>query len=354
MAIENDNKTEEQDPLAYMNQHFEAAGIENEDQTDPNASSESGTSSDSASTQDQVKGADGKDSVGSTGNQGKQPGEKEKGQTADPAKPELPAGSIKLQDGTIVNAGQERRWFDNMNLARDRERIAKNDLNTVTQKFNSLETKYKALETSVSQIGLEKPEDVSSAISLFKDLQRDVVGTLTKLLAEAKSKGYSIDGMGSTVDTAAITALLDRKLEPSDDTKRRQEQERQAQELETELQEFIRDFPDALTHEAYIASVIDEEAKNGRVLTLRDAMFALKEKVINDGLDWAQPLGPQIEARRKARTPPQQQQQEVPRQGGRLPLGASEEIDTAKIFTPDNDSSDAIIKASMREAGLKV
>lgn len=349
MANETEDKNE--NALSYMDSHFENAGIEIDDTSD-GASTESGASTETSSTSDQVKGADGKDTISSDGDKAGKSGKEKEGSSVDPAKSELPAGALKLNDGTVVAPGQERRWYDNMNLARQRETIAKNDLNTATQKFTNLEAKYNTLETTVKSIGLERPEDVTAAVSLYKDLQRDVSGTLAKLLAEAKSKGYALEGLSSTVDTAAITALLDRKLEPSAGDKQRQQQEHAAAELETEIQEFVRDFPDALTHEAYIASVIDEEAKNGKILTLREAMFALKDKVINQGLDWDQPLGPQIEARKKALVTPIAE--EKPRNGGRLPLGASEEIDSAKIFTPDNDTSDAIVRASMREAGLKV
>lgn len=352
MATE--DKTEDKNDLSYMDSHFEAAGIDLKDEANGSdtTSGEASTTS-AAETSDQVKGADGKDSVSGDGDKSKQQGKEEKGKSADTSKPDaLPAGALKLNDGTIIQPGQERRWFDNMQLARQQTTIAKNELNTANQNYNNLKTKYEALENSVKHIGLEKPEDVSTAVSLFKDLQRDVVGTLTKLLAEAKSKGYSIEGLGSTVDTAAITALLDRKLEPSVGDKQRQEQERIAQDLDKELNQFIQDFPDALVHEAYIASVIDEEAKAGRQVTLRDAMFALKEKVINSGLDWAQPLGPQLEARKKA--PEQQQQDQRPRTPGKLPVGASEEIEPGKVFAADNDTSDAIVRAAMKEAGLRV
>lgn len=333
----------------YMDKYFADAGVA-VDETPNGASTESGTANDTtAGKEDDIfKEAVGEDSVSSASDGGDKSKPEDKKPVVDPTKAELPVGALRLADGTIVAPGAERRHYENMQLARQREQLAKNELNTANQNYTNLKTKYEQLEGSLKQLSLESPEDVTTAISLYKGLQVDTVGTLTKLLAEAKAKGYTIEGLGAQVDTAAITTLLDRKLEPSAIEKQHQQQQQQAVELENELKQFVTDFPDALTHEAYIAAVIDEEFKNtGKALSLRDAMFALKEKVVDQGLDWGQPLGPQIEARKAQNAP-------APRPNGRLPDNTANPIDPGKTFAPENDSSDAIVRAAMRESGYKV
>lgn len=352
----NPNETED---TSFMDAHFEAAGIENEPTGAETTSGTGNETTPSSSASDQIQGTTGKDSISGGVNSDTEQKPKEEPKVAadpksgqqQPAKDQLPAGALKLQDGTIIQPGAERRWFDNMNLARDRERIAKQDLNTATQQRNTLQTKYNELESTVKKIGLEDPQQVSSAVGLYQDLQRDPVGTVTKLLAELKAKGHTVDGIGSQVDTRAISAILDQRLKPSEQQQQQQSQQEIDKEVQEEVTSFLRDFPDAVTHEAYIAKVVDGEAAKGNQVTLRDAYFALKERAINDGLDWTQPLGPQLIARRNAG----QQQQQVPRTPGRQAvLQSSEEIDPAKVIQPDNDTSDAIVKAAMREAGLKV
>lgn len=357
--------TTQQEDLSFMEEHFRNAGVEVENTQDESGTEGATDNQTEAGTvsPDQVQGDAGKDNTSGANDKSVKSEQKPEGQSADPAKPgqqqqqqpQLKQGDIQLQDGTVIRAGQERRWYDQMNVARQQRQAALNDLNTTNQKFANLQTKYEALETSMKQLGLAAPEEATAALGLYRDLQRDVVGTLTKLLAEAKAKGYTVDGIGSHVDTRAINDLLDRRLKPSETEQQKANQERIAQEVEQELQAFIRDYPDALIHEAFIAKIVEQEAARGRPISMRDAMFALKEKVIADGFDWSQALAPQIDARQRGQQQQQQQQQQqMPRTPGRLPGGgaASEDLRPSDVIVPENDSSEAIIRAAMKENGL--
>jgi hypothetical protein len=345
------------DEFEYLNDQIEATGVTLEKTDDSTngadsqsgASTESGTSTESTQVSiDKVEGAPAKDNVGSAGDNKQQPGQKEKGQNPNSPGPQ----DLTLRDGTVVKAGAERRWYENAQLARAREVDVRNQLNTANQKYQNIEAKYTELSSAVKQIGFDKPEEMKVAVSLYTDLARDPVGTVTKLLAELKAKGYTVDGIGSAVDTKAITDILDRKLQPSAETQQRQTQEQIAQEVDKEVNDLFSRFPDAQTHEAMLARVVEVEASKGNQIPLVEAYFALRQKAINEGLDWSKPLGPQLEAKRQGQ---QQQQQQAPRTQGRgATAAAASEIDPAQVFQPKSDSTADIVRAAMQEAGMKV
>lgn len=335
-----------------MEKVFAAAGIEPETGGDDGNGTDTGTEAKGGDTStkpdeaSKIKGDVGKDSLSSNKDSGKQPG-KEK-ETKVPDSP----GDLKLQDGSTVKAGAERRWYEQSQIAKQRLTATQSDLNTLTQKYTNLETSHNTLKETISKIGLEKPEDVASAVTLYKDLSRDPKGTMTKLLAEMKAMGHTFEGIGGAIDTAAIQQLLDRKLTTSEERKGPTKEEADniaAQEVAT----FIQQFPDALTQEAHIAALMDHALTQGQKLSLRDAYFMLKERVVNDGYDWAQPLGPQIEARKAAAT--NKGPDPKPRVPGRGPNSGIPEIDPSKIINPERElDSDSIVRAAMQEAGYKL
>jgi hypothetical protein len=359
-TTENEN-TPEPD---FMAQHFADAGIVEEknegDSSESGTNTESGNSTEgTAPSQDQIKGESGKDSLGGAKDGGSKQGKEKEGKNPGD---NLPPGALKLKDGTVVAAGAERRWFDQMNLARDRLRDTTNQLNTINQKFTNLQTKYDAVANTVKDMGLMDPQHMTIAVKMFNDLQANPTAFVTNLLAELKAKGHNIDALAPGVDTRAIEAILDRRLGPSEQGQGKKTAEQVAQEVDAEVQELIGSFPDALMHEAYIAAFVDQAAQSGVNLPLRDAYFQLRERVINDGLDWTQPLGPQLQARKEAAQGGQQKQQQqpqekqpAPRPNGRLPQGASEEIDPQKaVAVAANSSWDDIIRGSMQDAGYKI
>lgn len=338
-----------------MDKHFEAANIVDDvvDQSGDNGV-QNGTDTSSGGTQtagaqnDTLQGGNGADSIGSQVDSAKKPGTETK--TAGAADTEVKAGDLKLPSGEIVRAGAERRHFENARLFKAENVDLKNQLNTSNQKYGTLETRYNELTQTVKSIGLEDPAQVSSAVRLYKDLARDPVGTATKLLAELKASGHSVDGIGGAVDTAAIQQMLDRRLASTSETSGQQGQQEADKQTASEVQSFITQYPDALIHEQLIAGVIDVQTKRGEKSDLRDVYFKLRKSAIDNGFDWSQPLGPQIQARKSAVG--QQQQQQKPMQGGRAVVTAhTEHIDPMK--TGGNETKDDIILAAMADAGYK-
>ena len=337
-----------------MEKVFAAAGIEPDENQNAgeNNDTQTGTSTESGDTDkaktSEEQGAAGQDSLSSKPDSGKKPGDKteEKKVTGNP-------NDLTLPDGSVVKAGAERRHYETAQLAKQNERAVRNDLTREQTAHNELKTKYNSVVETVKQIGLEDPAAVSSAVRLYKDLSSDPIGTMTKLLAELKAKGHTFDGIGSAVDTAAITSLIDARL-PAKVESTEELQHKTNSEIDHEVNQFLEDFPDAITQEVHIAALIDRAAAQGQVLPLRDAYTMLRNQVIKDGLDWSKPLGPQIEAR-KATQQAQTQTQQQERVSGRGGVNAGvSQTDPALSFIPERDDSDSIVRAAMKEQGYKV
>ena len=330
---------------AFANAGLEPETNENEagDENAENGSeTQSGGTDAGSSETNQVQGDPGKDSLGGKLDGRTKQGKEEKGKVADNP------GDLKLADGTVIKAGAERRHYETAQISKQRLGLVQDQLNTVQQKYSSLETKYNALESTVKQLGFENPAEVTSAITLYKDLARDPVGTLQKLLAEVKGLGHNIDGIGAGVDTAAIRNMLNEKL-PTSQEQQGPTQEQINEQAAQEVQTFIARFPDAITHEAHIAALIDRSLELGKPLSLSDAYFMFKERVVNDGYDWNKPLGPQIEARKTPQT-----QETKPRTQGRAPVNAPQ-IDPTKVVHPERElDSDSIVRAAMAENGFQL
>lgn len=342
----------------YMDKHFEYAGIEaDKPATDTNTSGDqSATTQQQEQTpaketstdperinplkQDKEPTTPKQDQSGSGTDPNQQQGKDQK--TTPAGNP----GDITLTDGTVIKAGAERRWYGEAQSLRTQLTQSQADANQYKQKFDSLSTKYEAIKTASEQIGVEDPVQMKAAITLYKDLARDPAGTLKQLLEEVKALGHNVDGLSSTVDTAAIKRMIDESIgkrnsqEPSN-------QDRIDEEAAADANNFFTIHPDAKLHEPFIAALLD--ANPGQ--TLIDVYSSFKSQALANGFDWTKPLGPQIVARQT-----QQQQQKTPMISGNGGAGGGSgnltEHKPEGIIHQADDLEDAILGA-MRENGLK-
>lgn len=346
--------------LGFMGQYFADAGIKEDDtqtaeQTNEQSKTTGGEQDQQTKEQqtNQEQTPVDKDSGSSNNNKDNKSGEEKKGTSADSSQ-NLAPGAIKLKDGTVINAGAERRWYDSMNVARQKEQAVRNELNTERQKLTSITEKYNALSEAVTKIGFDKPEEMRAAVDIYKDLMRSPVETVTKLVAELKAKGYKFDDLGGAVDTQAITEIIDRRLKPFEEQHNNSNKQAQTQaEVDREFNKFISDYPDAVTHDDFLAAVVEAEAQKGNLISFQDAYFTLKQSAIDNGFDWSKPLGPQIEAR-KTQTQQTNTQRQAPRASGVNVMNnnSKSKLDPAGNIEPENDSTEAIIRAAMKEHGF--
>lgn len=280
------------------------------------------------------------------GNDGKpQQGKKEEGQSV--GNP----NDLTLQDGTVVKAGAERRWYETARIRAQEASQAKQEANTWKQKYETAQTRLTAMQEAAQQVGVEDPTQMQAAIRLYRDLRNDPVAVVKQLLVDIKGAGYSIDGIGSGVDTQALLNAINQLKPAQTATTVEQRQEQILEDVKEKVQTFFKDNPDAVLHEGVIAAVLEKHPD----ATLEDAYLAVKTQAIEQGFDWSKPLGPQVEARKQQQTqqqPTQTQNQNKPIVEGKVLNGNAVDHDPNK--TVQADSFEDAIRAGMRDAGLTV
>jgi hypothetical protein len=220
---------------------------------------------------------------------------------------------------------------------------------------------------SVNQVTQEaarlnvKPEDQMVAMRVMSDFMRDPVKTLEYLVAEVKAKGYPIpfleQGVSPGMDMTAIARMIDTKMQPF--TQQHQqtiEQQQTRQRAERELNSFLEDNQEAQSN----LDVLGEMLQAQPSLSLSSAYTKMIRWSHENGLDWTQPLKPQIAAlQQQSQQPTHQQptQQDTTRpmpgrgavRGNATPLNGNQ----GQQFNESASWSD-IIGSAMRESGVRI
>ena len=260
----------------------------------------------------------------------------------------------------VIKGGPERRFYEQHRIAKDELRHTRDLLTRTQNNYTKLQGEFETMRKSVEQVQGMQPQQLAVATTLYKDLQRDPVGTLQKLLAEATGKGYKIDGIASGVDVEAIKAAVRSELGASLTPQQGLSDEEIVAEAEREAATFFSTFPDARLHEPLMVKVMQDNPG----VDLHTVYFSLRENFASRGFDWSRPLDDQLLERQQQNVDPnanaQQQQQNNQQQNNQpgLPAGrpasaASTDANAATV-AHESTSIDDIIKQSMREAGLKV
>jgi hypothetical protein len=339
-----------------------------------------------ALTEDEDKGELSKDeqtevpkpTVDDTNSQGSQPnGAKQPEQQAQP--PQEPKagdptylrdGSVKLADGSLIKAGAERRLWEKgeeyrkanetisgqLNAAMDGiRRVQQEIIPQYENRIQQLSTAYNTLQQMANagqQYGLQLPEQ-AEAMQYYAAYKQNPVGMVTFLLAQLKEAGHTIEGIGSGVDTMAVTRMLDQRLAPiTQEHQQRQQQLEVQNKVANEYNAFISNFPDAKVHEPLIARMLAQSPS----LSLNDAYYQLRLAVTQQGFDWSKPLGPQLQERNAPKQTVNQSAVPITQPTQPIPNGRSNAPmqDVGSRGGNGNDSIDDIIRQEMRNAGMKI
>ena len=220
------------------------------------------------------------DSTGGTGDRAAQPKPPAKGEE----QPKPPAGAkdLRLQDGTVVKSGPERRFYEQREIARAQLATRTQELEAVRGELQRAQEALNSMQQTVQSIHGIPPQNVALGARIVQDLQRDPVGTLKKLLAEAGAQGYSIDEIGSGVDMATITRMIEERLPQQDEFEYPSEQEL-LEDATQEANAFFGRHPDARPHDKLLANVLRDYPD----LTLEDAYYQVRDAFVEKGFDWS-------------------------------------------------------------------
>lgn len=194
-------------------------------------------------------------------------------------------------DGNIIaKAGAERRFYEeNVKLKQQKadfdNRILpqiKQNYNAMMAKVNAYEETYKAMQASDMT-----PEDISLGIELVRQWRKSPEETLKFLLTQAKSYGINIEGHTSGIDVAAISQMMDQKLQPfvqeRENAIRQQEVLANAQKMQ---KDFYQRYPDAKIHNKELAFLY---RKNPNA-SLDAVYWQLRNHYAENGYDFNTPL----------------------------------------------------------------
>jgi hypothetical protein len=254
-----------------------------------------------------------------------------------------PGDLVDQRTGQVLaRSGAERRIFERASRYLDQHYAGQ------MQGLQAQVEAYQNAHQLVAQHGLD-PSEISYAYQLLGSFKRDPVKTVEFLLTQVRAAGHNIEGVGGT-DTAAIAAMIDQRLQPLlGDREAIAQEQALHNEVEQEYTAFVSQFPDAVTHEADIAQLIERNPR----LTPSEAYFRLQNFALRNGLDWSKPLQAQFNARQggqqqdnrgNTRGLPTGRGGAVPRQSRQAQNGAAHEL------TPTRD----IVKDAMRAAGYTI
>lgn len=256
----------------------------------------------------------------------------------------------------VARGGIERKIYE------DGQRASREN-NALKQKVQGYENQLRGVN-EVVQTGVRlgvAPQDQVIAIQLMSEFLKDPVSTLGKLVEEVKSKGYQIpfleQGVSQGMDLNAISRMIDGKLAP---LTARQQQEAQAarykQQAETDLQQFLDENQEAESNLDVLAEML--QAQPG--LALGSAYTKMIRWAHENGLDWTQPLKPQVAALQSGG----RQQQQTTQQPDQRPLpgrrsaatGNASRMNGANAGQPmsENSSWSDIIRSAMEESGTRL
>lgn len=334
------------DPYA---KHFEAAGITAEDTSGDEAKQGEEQSTGAKSGEEAPKpGSEAKAPDGKVGDSGAKDadgkpipdskGKKEEGKTGN-------AGDLTLQDGSVVKAGAERRYYEQYHTERQRSADLQNQLKQMTESRDTHRQRLNEVQQTVQSVQGADPQLVAVGVRMAKDLQRDPVGTLKVMLAEAVAAGYPIEGIGAGVDKMALERIVAQAALQNTQQQNNPDQRIDA-EVAQEINQFYSSYPDARIHDAVLGAVLRDHPQ----LSLSEAYFELKQQFIAKGFDWSKPLAEQATARSADHNKSQQQQAPMP--NGRQ-ANAIEPADKT-IVAPANADNGDIVKEAMREAGINI
>lgn len=302
---------------------------------------------------------------GGTGNNaGTQQPAQRTAQAQQPGRGRLPSDAqgnlIDPNSGAIIaRAGNERRYFEGLRTAQQELGRTRTELTRVQAQLEAAS----AQQNLPQQFGVS-PQDAVTALQFMAHWRKNPVEAATQMLAELRTMGYNVDGLGGGVDLAAIQRMIRDTAAPYAQDRAAMEQQQQAQAAANrELADATARFPWLNSDEVQTALVNVMEADPQ--LTLREAALVVQAWAAQNSIDLYQPIVPQIAARQQAQQ--QQQQGSVPATGqqqqrpnnARTPAptatggGAGQVLRTTTPAGHDASTRDIVLEA-MREHGLNV
>lgn len=249
----------------------------------------------------------------------------------------------------VATAGMQRRLYEtSQRVERENTQLKQR----VSGLENALRQSNEVIQEA-ARLGVA-PQDQMIAIRVMSDFMRDPVRTLEALVEEVKSKGYTIpfltQGVSQGMDMSALQRMMDAKLQPLLAQQQAARSQQQAREqANRDLEAFLQENQEAQANLDVLGEML--QAQPG--LPLPSAYTKMIRWAHENGLDWTQPLKPQIVAmRQQAAVPPQQNTRPLPGRSVQQPAQRTNGAGAAQQFSENASWSD-IIRSAMEDSGAR-
>ena len=262
-------------------------------------------------------------------------------------------GELVDKDGNVIAATRaEKREF----FAQNRMRHALDKIDAENKTLKQQLQGLQQLQQLPTRLGLQT-EQVVEAMQFRAQLESDPINAVREIVARVLQSGYTMDqlfgeGAPAAINAKIISDQLDTRLKPITDRFAASEREQRITEAaEKDLNDFVDTHPYADIHGEQIARMVQQYD-----LTPEKAYYELRVAVLEKGLDFSKPLGPQVEAGRSTQTrqPAPVQQRSTP--GGPrsvAPNGTDSVATRQQTFAPDTPFKD-IVAAAFRATSNNV
>lgn len=250
-------------------------------------------------------------------------------------------GNIVDKDGKVLAAaGQGARLWQEAsrataqvnNLTRQNEQLMQERKDNVQLLDNA-----RQMAEMPRQMGLNNDE-FKEGITLLGNWRKNPVEVAKEVVARTMALGYNATDIlgtqaGDALEMRAVTQLVNQSTAPM-----REQQEQAARQAEAErngnaaYNTFITKFPDAEVHQEAIANLM------GKGRPAETAYYEVKTFALENGLDFTQPLGPQIAAKQGGQSPTENQPKPMVNGGGRVNQNVNPQQNNA-LANADDDWS---------------
>ncbi len=255
-------------------------------------------------------------------------------------------GQIVDKNGKVLAATRaDKQLLHNFNRLRHAsDKLHKQNLDLVKQVRQSHEAM--ALPR---QLGLNNQQFIE-AVQLRASFEKDAPSAVRDVVARVLAQGYTMEQLFGPdavqgINTQAITQQMDQRLRPLTDRLAAQDAEvRRSEQARESYTAFVTEHEHAETHGEAIASLMQD-----RGLPPEKAYYALEVFAARNGLDFSQPLAPQIQAAQNAnrRRSPQGQQRRAPSTPGSARSMQNSGQQTSNETSPMDVDWNTIVKGAM-------
>lgn len=262
-------------------------------------------------------------------------------------------GNLVNEDGSIIaTSGFAARMHQQNTRMRGLLEQRTAELNQLASQVGEV----KALASAIQSYQLTTDETARALDYAGRMKRGDMLGVAKEILAIIAAEGYNVTDLlggdvGDTIEMRAVKNMIDDRLAPI--TRQEQAREREQQvhnNARRAYNEFIASNEFADVHANEIALVAKQFGG-----TPQQAYNHLYRYAVSNGLDFSQPLRPQMEQLAAARQNGGQQRQQQQRQQRPMPNGAatrsSGEVQTSAIQASADDDWATIIRGVQATIG---